>query len=284
VWELPAEKSKHTLKGHAGFVHSVAFLGSGATLASGAGNVDPSAKSGEVKIWDLINGTEKSTPYKGERSVAAVVATHNGRILAWATSTDVVLWDVNGNKQIATLPGHSWDVAALAIPDAARGPFVAVAGGQEVKLWDMPSVAAKPGKPTNPPAVKSSLKTKFLIYSVAVSPDNQLVAAGGEQGKVTVWDVASGQQKWTGQSKETGDVKGLAFSRDGRGVLIAACGTVQFWNGTTGADLGEWKSEFKEGHIPYSVAVSANGKKLATGGLDGSIKIWDSSTLPADKR
>jgi WD domain, G-beta repeat len=281
VWQLPAEKSKFTLTGHTGQARSVAFLSNGQALASGGGNPDPSAKGGEVKVWDVTAGTERSTPYKGERPVETVAANRNGRILAWSNMADVVIWDVSGNKQAATLPGHSWEVAAVAIPETGR--TVAVAGGQELKLWDMPTIAARPGKPAIvPTAARLTLKTQYMLHSVAFSPDGLFVAGGGE-GAVTVWDVGSGAQKWTAKTVDAGDAKGVAFSRDGQAV-VAACGTVQFWDLATGADLGEWKSDFKEGHYPYSVAFSSDGKKMATGALSGTIKLWDFSKPPAPKR
>jgi WD40 repeat protein len=281
VWQLPGEKSKFTFKGHTRQARSVAFLGNGNTLASAGGNPDPSAKGGEVKVWDLTAGAEKSAPYKGERPVETVAANRNGRFMAWSNFADVVVWDTVGNKQIATLPGHPLEVAAVAIPETGR--TLAVAGGQEVRLWDMPATGGRSGKPAKAPtAARLTLKTPYLIHSVAFSLDGQLVAAGGD-GAVTVWEVGSGGQKWTAKTLEKGDAKGVAFSRDGK-LLIAACGTVQFWDAVGGADLGEWKSDFAEGHYPYSVAISADSKKMATGALNGSIKVWDFSTPPAPKR
>ncbi len=281
VWELPAEKSKYTLKGHTGQARSLAFLGSGATLASGGGNPDQSAKGGEVKVWDLATGAEKSTPYKGDRPVEAVAANRNGRVMAWSNFADVIIWDVSGNRQAATLPAHSWEVAAVAIPEAGR--TVAVAGGQEVRLWDLPPLGTKPGKPAGAPsAARLTLKAPKMLRSVAFSLDGQSVAAGGEEGTVAVWDVASGGQKWTKKVADAGEARGVAFSRDGR-VLIAACGPVVFWEAASGAELGRWSAEH-EGHFAYSVAVSADGKKLATGALNGSIKVWDFSAPPAGKR
>jgi WD40 repeat protein len=281
VWQLPGDKSKYTFKGHTGQARSVAFLGSGSTLASAGGNPDPSAKGGEVKVWDLVNGAEKATPYKGDRTVETVAANRTGRLMAWSSFADVVVWDVNGNKQAATLPGHSWEVAAVAIPETGR--LVAVAGGQELKLWDLPTIGTKPGKPASAPtAARFTLKAPSLLHSVAFSLDGSMVAAGGD-GAVTVWEVASGAQKWTAKTPDGGDAKGVAFSRDGK-QLVAACGAVQFWDAANGDDLGKWEADFSEGHYPYSVAISADGKKLATGALNGSIKVWDFSTPPAAKR
>jgi WD40 repeat protein len=279
VWDLAAGKSKYTLRGHTGQARAVAFFPGGKVLASAGGNPDPAAKGGEVKLWDLDTGNEKATLVKGERPVEAVVVGRSGRMMGWSDFAAVVLWDVPGNKQKATLADHSWEVTALALTD--NGRILAVAGGQEVKLWEPPPATGKSAG--NPPKEKKSVKAKGLLSCVALSADGRLVAAGGDDGTVTVWEVDSGAEKLTLKAKDNGQVRGLAFAPEGR-VLVGACSTVQFWDLNTGTDLGAWESALQESHYPVSVAFSPDGKKMVTGSHTGSLKVWDAGSLPAPKR
>src|SRR5207248_733478 len=202
IWDLAAGKSKHTLKGHTGQVHSVAFVPGGQQLVSAGGEY---AKSGEVKLWDAAAGTEKATLSTQQRPVMAVAVSRTARpYVAWSDFGEAVVWDLAGGKQRGALTGHSNEVAALAFTD--NGRTVAVAGGSELKLWDLPPAAAKP-----PASRPSSTATKSSLYSVAISPDGKMVAGGGD-GAVYVWDMASGAQTYALKGKEPMAMfRGVAF-------------------------------------------------------------------------
>src|SRR4051794_7124475 len=95
-----------TLKGHVGYVHTVAFSPDGKSLASGG--------SQTVRLWDVTTGKERTT-LKHRLRVCSVVFSHDGKTLASAGRDKVVrLWDVKAGEERATLKGHTdlvWSVA-----------------------------------------------------------------------------------------------------------------------------------------------------------------------------
>jgi WD40 repeat protein len=114
--------------------------------------------------------------------------------------------------------------------------------------------------------------TNAAQLDVAFSPDGELVAAGGWDQTVTVWERQTGRHLSTLQG-HTDRVMALSFSPDGR--LLASGSkdaTARIWNVQRGG-----LRYVIHGHKDRVMALdfSRDGKLLATGSRDASIKIWD---------
>ncbi len=111
------------------------------------------------------------------------------------------------------------------------------------------------------------------VYAVAFSPDGKLLASGGDNNTVKIWNVDSGDVygNFTGHNKEVMSVK---FSPDGK-LLASACldGFVRVWDVST----KRRGLTFPHSGWVKSVAFSPDAQILASGGGDreGSIKLWD---------
>lgn len=109
------------------------------------------------------------------------------------------------------------------------------------------------------------------VYDAAISPDGRLIATGGADGTVRLWDTQTGQTLFT-LTGATGAVWGVAFSPDGRRLAGASRdGTVRLWNTATGEELATLA-----GHLGgvLDVAFSPDGSLLATGGEDETVRLW----------
>ena len=220
---------------HSNVVTSVAFSPDGQILASGSWD-------GTIKLWDVGNGRIKlKSTLRGE----------------W-DEVETVAFSPDG-KTIAGL-GTGFDDA----------PFGAVT------LWKL-------GKNKARPLIRESGK----LDAIAFSPDGSTLAtASGDSRSVTLWDVASGQAR-EHLADHRGPIWSVAYSPDGRSLAAATgkvpavslpaeagqVGEIMLWDLT--GDKAEPSARLVgHGYGIAAVAFSPDGKTLASGGFDRSVKLW----------
>ena len=73
----------------------------------------------------------------------------------------------------------------------------------------------------------------FSVFSVAFSPDGNILASGNNDGTVRLWDVATHHQIGNPLVGHIGPVHSVAFSPDGKTLASGSSDqTVRFWNVT----------------------------------------------------
>lgn len=111
------------------------------------------------------------------------------------------------------------------------------------------------------------------IYTIAFSPDGSLLASGGEDNIIKLWDVTLGIEILTFYG-HVSPVRVVTFSPDGT-VLASASndGSIKLWSTTSGKIL----QNLTHNEILFSLVFSHDSMLLALGDLAGYIKIWNTT-------
>jgi len=164
------------------------------------------------------------------------------------------------------------DSCLLAIPS----------GENTIKIWD---VTGGEPKSSTPRLILRGHKGRVL--AVAFSPDGRRLASTSEDNTMKVWDVSAGLGK--GELREPlftcpheEPVSGVAFSPDGRRLASASAdtekpGEVKIWDAATGTSLFRFPGQKLPNPLVH-LAFSANGRWLAAGSVDNTVKVWDVMT------
>jgi WD40 repeat protein len=223
LWDAPTGTLRRRLTGFADRVVALAFSSNGKLLATGGG---APSEDGEIKVFDVESGdlvvdiknghsdTVFGVCFSPDNTKLATGAadkfvkvfeipsgkfvksfeghTHHvldvgwkadGKLLASAGADNAIkVWDYEKGEQVRTINGHGKQVTRLLFIGASQ-QIVTCSGDQTVRFWDVNSGGT----------VRNFGGNNDFVYAVGVSPDGSVVAAGGEEGVVRLYNGANGQ-------------------------------------------------------------------------------------------
>ena len=184
VFELPSRKELYNFKGaHKGGIWGMSLSPSG-KLAATAG------KDGYVRILDLET-FQKVHELKHPTETNGVVFTKDNKTLLTGCADAVIrVFDVGTGEEQAQAKGHERG-SVTDMQFASDGKLLASAGiDGTIRLWDVSSLKK--------PLLKKTIQAhEGLGFGAAISPDDEWIASAGWDDKVTVWELKTGDERWS---------------------------------------------------------------------------------------
>ncbi len=135
-----------------------------------------------------------------------------------------------------------------------------------IKVWDV----------IEPRELAELLGHKGHIVGVAFAPDRNTIASVGLDRTVRLWDLETGEQRFSLEPPTGGNpgFHSLAVSPDGKTLATGDVdGEVQLWDLATYREQGPFTAK----HTGWvtRLAFSPDGRLMVTGSWDNAIKLWD---------
>jgi WD40 repeat protein len=147
---------------------------------------------------------------------------------------------------------------ALAILDGGR--VIASCGSGRFYLWD-----AATGR-----QIREFDRARYSgKRPLAASPDGKLLATTDAERKVLLWKAATGEKWRSLEPERVMHIWQLAFAPDGKSVAIFCDWGIRVLDIATGNVVASLDSR-----SPQAMAFSPDGKTLAVGGTDSTVRVW----------
>jgi WD40 repeat protein len=270
-------------------IESARFSPDGKLLAVSGGSP---CRFGEVQIWDVAAKKLKLSVNVGFDTLYGVSWSPNGKMIAFGCpDNNVRAIDPETGKQVLQQGAHSdWVLDTTFTLDGAH--LISVGRDMTAKLTE---VATQRFEDNITSITPGALKGGLMAVDVRpkTKPDMiDQIAVGGSDGAPALFRVHRDKVRMIGDDfnrlrtfeKLPGRVFGVAFSRDGK-LLVAGSS----YDDQTGARLGEVRvfqaddgqrvSTFADQKTAvYCVTFSPDGKQVATGGFDGTVRLFETAT------
>ena len=257
IWNPADGKLLRRIKDVEQRVLGLAYSADGKTLAAAAGTP---GVSGEAALYDAAKGTLIRRLGTMSDVATSIVYSPDGKSIAVSSADrSIRIYDAATGKETLLIEDHAdWVMCAAWSADGKQ--LISGSRDKTSKVFDVKtgdSTTTYPGHGET-------------VLGAAFAPDGKSVLTCGADKRIHVWNPADGKQTAT-----IAGFGGEVFRVLVVGDEIWSCSADKTARRHKLADRSQVFSFTGHGDYVFSLAVHPTTKRLATGGFDGEVKIWN---------
>lgn len=276
LWDTATGALVKTLTGSRMGITALAFSPDGRTVAGGGGEgafkfwVD---RDDRIRLWDIKTGAVLRTLQRHSAEVSGLAFSADGKTLASASDDrTAIVWNVAAGQAQYQLGDNAIIPCAMVCGRGATDNPVPMLSmltfGGRFRYWNLQTGALE------------RILGPGLGYSMAASPDGNVLAVGDSNATVTLLDAHTGAKlrSWRVFEPQGGHagVDREAFSPDGTTLVTASQDfMLRLWEVGSGKLL---HTMARQSGLIMALTFSPDGTCIASGCDDNTIKLWDAHT------
>ncbi|MHB1424443.1 MAG: WD40 domain-containing protein [Gemmataceae bacterium] len=290
LWDFPSSAPLRALAKSEG-ANVLAVSPDGSKLVGGD-------KNGHVKIWNSADGKElfKLEGHRGP--VSGLAFSGNGQLLiSCGDDKTLRFWEPNNGRSLGVVGAHASAVRGLAVSPNNNAVYTVGADGS-LKFWSLPFTASKTlgtargavtalalsndgnslvwasadksvqlANTMNGQLIRDFKGANAGVEAAALSPNGALIAAATADKNLLVWQAKDGQLL----ANVSSQAAGLAFNPGSNHLLTGSSnGTLKLWSMPPAPERALTHPD-----AVRTAVVSADGKRLFSGGSDRIVRSWN---------
>jgi len=299
VWGLPDFHELRRIQGQES-ITSMAFSPDGRLVATGGRT---------AQVWELATGSQVAVMALDDTSYGLAFSPDSNQLATASDNKFLRVWKLpNGHRALLRIADRQ---STDSVPVVTGGWVLANEKSGTCVVLESPEGTATIYR-TADGAVLGHLRHGSPILSLATTTKCELVATGGQDGRIRIW--SGGELKHLPELSHKGPILSLQFSDDGKSLISASEDTTAtIWNVATGgrshvlhhakpvhaaffldptgktaltispdgpalwsASLEHQVTDLGTVQTVTSISISPDGQLFAVGDHDGNVRIWDS--------
>jgi WD40 repeat protein len=258
VWNAATAEQVHEFGGHVEPVLSVSFDPSSTRLVT-------TSEDGQARVWDTVGWTLMTQfPLHDNAVVDASFSSDGAWVVSVSTDHTARVWGTITDRQDAVMRGHEKSVTSAEFSQPDGETVLTGSDDGTARLWSAhtdPLLRVLGRHPGGQAASMASFST-----------DGHFAISAGRDKTARIWRIGSGLVATLHHDAAVND----AVLVGNIAVTASDDGTARIWRARDGAPL----RTLTQGAPVHALAVNSGLGLIATGGTDGSIRLWSTTGDP----